>query len=361
MLRTPLSSISGNRRRHSEYTSYQRGLIGGAVAAGVTPHRMKDLFGIPITTTKTITKNVLARHNGDNKPRSGRPKKLSIRDERHILRIIHRDPKITYKNLIAKSGVDVSHDTIYRMLKEQGITNWIAKKRPLLTPENAGLRYQWALRHENWKYEDWEKVIWSDECSVERGTGKRRQWVFRTPEQKWDKDMITPYKKGKDISVMVWACFWGMQRSDLYALSRDFEFKKHGYSASSYIQVLDDNLLGCYEPGLIFMQDNAPIHTAKRVKKWFEENGIIVMKWPPYSPDLNPIEHLWFLLKEAVYKINPDIENVTGGDEKVRETLFDALSKAWEQLDEYYLHDLVWSMEKRVKALIKSEGWYTKY
>ena len=45
--------------------------------------------------------------------------------------------------------------------------------------------------------------MWSDECSVERGTGKNREWVFRTPVQKWDREMIETYKKGKDISVMV--------------------------------------------------------------------------------------------------------------------------------------------------------------
>ncbi len=173
--------------------------------------------------------------------------------------------------------------------------------------------------------------------------------------------MIQPYKKGHDFSIMVWACFWGLERSNLYALERDFEAKKHGYSARSYINVLEDNLPGIYQPGLIFMQDNAPIHTAKAVALWFRENGINVMEWPSYSPNLNPIEHLWFLLKEHVYKINPNIQNVTGGKEKIKTALFDALYKAWEALDDYYLHNLVWSMERRVRALIASEGWYTKY
>ena len=62
-----------------------------------------------------------------------------------------------------------------------------------------------------------------------------------------------------------------------------------------------------------------------------------------------------------VHKINPDIEKAGGDDEKFRKTLFDALQTAWEQLDEYYLHDLVWSMERRVKAVIALEGWYTIY
>ena len=77
--------------------------------------------------------------------------------------------------------------------------------------------------------------MWSDECSAERGKGKRVEWCFGTPIQKWDPKMVTTYAKGKDISVMVWGCFWSkngvIERSDLYVLDRDFESKKHGYSA----------------------------------------------------------------------------------------------------------------------------------
>ncbi len=83
-------------------------------------------------------------------------------------------------------------------------------------------------------------VMWSDECSVERGRGKEQEWVFRTPAQKWNKDYVQTYRLSRDISIMVWGCFWDIGRSDLYILDRDFESKKHGYSANSYIAVLND-------------------------------------------------------------------------------------------------------------------------
>ena len=108
--------------------------------------------------------------------------------------------------------------------------------------------------------------------------------------EKWKTKHIQPFKKGKGVSVMIWAAMWGENQSELTVLVRDPEAKRNGYSANSYLKVLEENLYSIWEPGLEFMQDGASIHTAKKVKKWFEDNGIPIPRWPPYSPDLNPIE-----------------------------------------------------------------------
>jgi len=66
--------------------------------------------------------------------------------------------------------------------------------------------------------------------------------------------MVTTYKAGKQMRVMVWAAFWGKgERSKLFVLERDFESKKHGYSANSYIEVLENRVLEYYHDDLIFM------------------------------------------------------------------------------------------------------------
>ena len=136
--------------------------------------------------------------------------------------------------------------------------------------------------------------MWSDECLEERGKEGKIDWVWGHSTDKWKPTHVQTYKKGKGMRVMVSAAFWGDgQRSDLLILERDFESKR--YSANSYL-ALKDLVVPNYTDDLIFMQDNASIYTAKKKKKskeWLKERGIRVTDWPPYSPDLNPIEHAW--------------------------------------------------------------------
>ena len=77
---------------------------------------------------------------------------------------------------------------------------------------------------------------------------------------------------------MVWGAIWVGGCSDIVIMERDEESKRGGYSANSYIRVLDAQIPTIYEPGMIFIQDNSPIHTAGKVKQWFENQGVVVME-----------------------------------------------------------------------------------
>ena len=60
--------------------------------------------------------------------------------------------------------------------------------------------------------------------------------------------------------------------------------------------------------GMTFMQDNAPIHTTRKVKKRLENHDRKTTGWPLHPPDLTVIEHMWFKLKEVFYQMCLDIE-----------------------------------------------------
>jgi hypothetical protein len=60
-------------------------------------------------------------------------------------------------------------------------------------------------------------------------------------------------------------------------MERDPLSKRNRYSAKSYIQALEQDLLLNYTPSTFFQQDNAKIHTVKVTKAWLEEHGIWVI------------------------------------------------------------------------------------
>ena len=105
------------------------------------------------------------------------------------------------------------------------------------------------------------------------------------------------------------------------------------------------------------MQDNAPIHTANKVKRWFEDNEIKIMPWPPYSPNMNPIENAWARLKELMYDVNPNLGSLTGSEDDIRNVIVKALEKAWESLSDKYIKKLVKSMNNQVNAALLAKGY----
>ena len=87
------------------------------------------------------------RDNGVSQPRQGRPKSYSDRDERSILRIIRKDPTLSYSQVKRQSRLKISERTLRRILEKYNIKKWIAAQRLLLTPEHARERLAIAKKY----------------------------------------------------------------------------------------------------------------------------------------------------------------------------------------------------------------------
>jgi transposase len=103
----------------------------------------------------------------------------------------------------------------------------------------------------------------------------------------------------------------------------------------------------------IFQQDLAPCHTSKRVAKYMTDNQITTLQWPGNSPDLNPIENLWAIIK-ARLRNRDCTQNV-----KLIESIIDIWFHDAEIKD--MCQRIVFSMPGRVALTIAAKGGHIKY
>ena len=96
------------------------------------------------------------------------------------------------------------------------------------------------------------------------------------------------------------------------------------------------------------MEDNAPVHTAKIGEAWRKEKGLKKLSWPAQSPDLNPIENLWFQIKSEL-----KISEERLGSMKV---LGEVIEDVWNYISIEKVNKLIDSMPRRIKEVIKAKG-----
>jgi hypothetical protein len=96
------------------------------------------------------------------------------------------------------------------------------------------------------------------------------------------------------------------------------------------------------------MQDNARPHKAKVVKDYYDENEVEVLDWPPQSPDLNPIEQVWAIMKQKLYTQDSFPSN--------KNDLIERFLTIWDELELELFEDLSNSVTERLKKVIKNKG-----
>jgi len=85
------------------------------------------------------------------------------------------------------------------------------------------------------------------------------------------------------------------------------------------------------------------------------------MEIAPYSPDLNTIQNVWSLVRDKLHKHYPELYLIRGEVNVVKKAIEEAMTNCRELLDPKVFTTLAGSMVDRIDAIIKADGWFTKY
>ncbi len=220
--------------------------------------------------------------------------------------------------------------------------------KPLLNQRQRQKHLTWAVEKKNWTVAQWSKGLFSDESKFCISFGNQGPRVWRKSGEVQNPCCLKSSVKFPQ-SVMIWAA---MSSAGVGPLC----FLKSTVNAAIYQEILEhfmlpsaDKLYG--DANFIFQQDLAPAHTAKGTKSWFNDHGVTVLDWPANSPDLNPIENLWGIVKRKMRDTRPN-----DADE-----LKATVKETWASIPPQQCHKLITSMPRRIEAVIKAKGAPTKY
>ncbi len=122
---------------------------------------------------------------------------------------------------------------------------------------------------------------------TEAGVRASRVTTLRRLQEKATKPLLNQRQRQKHLT-------WAVEKNN----SITPEILEHFMLPSA------DKLYG--DADSIFQQDLAPAHTAKGTESWFNNHGVTVLDWPENSPDLNPIENLWGIVKRKIRDTRPN-------------------------------------------------------
>ncbi len=185
----------------------------------------------------------------------------------------------------------------------------------------------------------WNHVLWSDETKINLFGSDGVKRVWQQPGEEYKDKCVLPTVKHGGGSVMVWGWMSAAGTGELQFIERTM-------NANMYCDILKQRL----GRRAVFQDDNDPKHTSKTTTALLKKLRVKVMDWPSMSPDLNPIEHLWGILKRKVE------ERKVSNIHQLRDVVME-----WKRTPVATCEALVNSMPKRVKAVLENNGGHTNY
>ncbi|GFS94658.1 transposable element Tcb2 transposase [Trichonephila clavipes] len=206
------------------------------------------------------------------------------------------------RQLSSATSTTVSMQTMYRRLGHIGLY----ARRPVrcvpLTATRCRLRLTWSREHAFWTPQQWSCAMFSDKSRFSLQSDSHRTLIWRAPGTRYDQENTIEGHRYGGAGWLVWGGIILGSRTDLHAQSvtmtghiyRDFILEQHVRLSR-----------GAMGAEFLFMDDNARPHRAHIVDECLQSEDITRMDWPAYSPDLNPVKHVWDMLGRRIQPVSP--------------------------------------------------------
>lgn len=299
--------------------------------------------------SKSTVQGIVDSH-GIIKKKRGPKEKLNKNDIRRIKSHVENNFKLgirtTSTEIMANFNLKVSKQTVCRTLKYFNYKYGIPQTQVTLGLNYRRMRINAAKDYICRKI-DWNKVIFSDEKRFNlNGCDSFYSWHNKGSKRRSLKTIL------KSPGIML----WGMILPNGTFSYRIMYGKQN---SSKYIDILKETLIPIrklnMDSDFIFQQDNCPIHKSKETQNFFKKDGITVLSWPPYSPDINIIENVWPMLANQIYREKKP--------KNIKELIF-KIKVAAAELNETgreKIKNLYASMDTRICSLLESNGRRLKY
>lgn len=309
--------------------------------------------GVSPSTVSRIRKK---HRSSFQKSLGGRPTKLSSTNIHHAQHLIYTG-KAENAAQLTKPLADIinqplSTRTIRRSLRDAGMRSVKKRKRPFLSKKHRRERLDWAIAHKDWTVEDWKRGVYSDESKINRFGSDGSGITWKMKGEPLSDRLVQGTKKFGGGSLMVWGCMMWEGVGNLVKIDGNMD-------TDLYEQIMEDDLLGSLEwydkspKGIFYQQDGDSKHRCLERRGWFKRHNIKLLPWPAQSADLAPIEHLWSHLKNRLKKYDHPPSGIL--------ELWERVEKEWNEIESEMIQKLIESMPRRVAAVIRAKGGYTKY
>ncbi|KAG0429426.1 Transposable element Tcb1 transposase [Dictyocoela muelleri] len=335
-----------------QLSQIQRGKIISLYQENFTQKEISEKMKINQSTVSRVLKKYKKYGVIENLKGCGRRKVINSSDLKILKNSNNKNPKSSLRkmssDLLKLTGKQVSHMTIKNVLNDNGVFAYSPIKKPLLSKKNIKSRIEKAENFVFMSDDEIKNIIFSDESKFNLFYSDGRVSVWREPSTGLKPKNLIPTVKYGGGSVMVWGCF-------SYHGVGKLVFIDGIMDSASYVNILTNNLnTSARIMGLesyTFQQDNDPKHTSKLAKRFFSDKNIKLLPWPAQSPDLNPIETLWAIIKQKLAKFTPKNKN----------ELKALITEEWNSISLETCQKLAMSFKKRALGVYRARGHHIKY